>query len=222
MILTLEFSSLFRCNAQEWQCRNAECVSLSFRCDGDFDCLDESDELNCETPMSFCGENEFKCKGSAPNAAPGIGFSGVASGLGRCILNKFRCDGDNDCGDWSDEENCPRKMASCTTSEFKCDDGTCIPSRWRCDQESDCDGGEDEKHCSTQEVESAKKCNGTDEFACQDGRCILKTWLCDGIADCKRGEDEKSCEVHCEVGQFSCPPQQNASYIRYRVDVLFY
>ena len=50
-------------------------------CDGDDDCLDNSDEnqQNCTTPT--CSPSDFRCS------------------TGRCIPNSFRCDGDNDCGD---------------------------------------------------------------------------------------------------------------------------
>ena len=51
-------------------------------CDGDDDCLDNSDELqNCTKPT--CGGDEFQCKS------------------GRCIPKSFKCDSDNDCGDFS-------------------------------------------------------------------------------------------------------------------------
>lgn len=40
-------------------------------------------------PIPDCPEGEFKCRGSSRiSALPG----------NRCILNRFRCDGDNDCG----------------------------------------------------------------------------------------------------------------------------
>lgn len=40
---------------------------------------------------------------------------------------------------------------------------------------------------------------------------LKKSWVCDGVADCKRGEDELDCEVHCEIGQFSCPIHKNST-----------
>lgn len=172
--------------------------------------------------MSNCPEGEFKCKASV---------RGTSGHGGKCILLRFRCDGDNDCGDWSDEEGCPATMASCAATEFKCGDGICISGQWRCDNEQDCDSGEDEDGCtagpSSRAVGAVATASGAvaaggatataanacadEQFACKDGRCIMRTWLCDGVADCRHAEDEMNCPSVCDVGQFTCPRYQNMS-----------
>lgn len=78
------------CSNDEWMCSDTNCISASFRCDSEPDCIDASDEQNClNANVLECPEGEFRCGGSLINygAAPGS----------RCILNRFRCDGESDC-----------------------------------------------------------------------------------------------------------------------------
>lgn len=37
----------YSCSPQEFLCGDGTCISSSFRCDGDTDCIDNSDEANC-------------------------------------------------------------------------------------------------------------------------------------------------------------------------------
>ena len=64
---------------------------------------------------------------------------------------QWKCDGDPDCYDGSDEENCGDPK-NCKDNEYQCKDrSTCIPERWKCDGEKDCSDGSDEhgEHCFT-------------------------------------------------------------------------
>lgn len=71
-----------------------------------------------------CRSDEFTCKN------------------GKCIQKRWTCDLDNDCGDNSDEENCPNVTCA---SELQCSKTFCIAANWRCDGEFDCTNGKDEQ-----------------------------------------------------------------------------
>ncbi|KAL1777189.1 low-density lipoprotein receptor-related protein 8 isoform X5 [Sigmodon hispidus] len=70
----------------QFTCRSGECIHLGWRCDGDRDCKDKSDEADCSSGP--CRENEFQC------------------GDGTCVLAIKRCNLDHDCPDGSDEAGC--------------------------------------------------------------------------------------------------------------------
>lgn len=80
-------------------------------------------------PETTCSASEFMCKS------------------GRCIPATFKCDSENDCGDFSDESGCVN--VTCSSSQFQCDNGRCVPNTWKCDSENDCGDGSDEgSHCA--------------------------------------------------------------------------
>lgn len=195
------------CDDGMWLCDNGEeCIQELYRCDGDFDCTDRSDEKITMCVFLPCDEDEqFECVKNR-----GTNNTKV------CIPISYLCDLDNDCGDNSDEDpaNCPTTTtlqpttttAPCPSSEFFCPasrDRGCIPINLKCDTKFDCMNGEDERGCVY------TNCSQSSEFRCHSGQCIDKILVCNGQADCRDGSDElpELCDKPkptCELHEFQC------------------
>jgi len=135
---------LAECDAPEaepYSCADGGEIDPSWVCDGEDDCQDGSDEIDCA---------DFSC------------------GDGQTIPAAWKCDGEDDCDDGSDEDGCPGRpadqcwetldaRAECpelTDAERRaedlcvhlaCDGGTTtVPAAQRCDGVEDCADGQDE------------------------------------------------------------------------------
>ena len=71
------------CPEDLFTCTNGEEISLSWKCDGEEDCADGSDEVGCPAVQYFICTN------------------------GEEIPRYYECDGEEDCEDGSDEVGCP-------------------------------------------------------------------------------------------------------------------
>lgn len=62
------------------------CIPASWKCDGNADCEDKSDESSTICTSHSCPDKHFRCDNA------------------KCILKSWVCDGTDDCGDNSDED----------------------------------------------------------------------------------------------------------------------
>lgn len=209
------------CSSLQFKCGDERCVPFYWKCDGEVDCKDATDELNC--PPKVCPRGQFTCNNSRC-----VYFSQLCNGFNdcydssdelpcqqngclpgrfqcpnnkKCILISKVCDGINDCGDSSDEQSCATNV--CPENKFRCNSGHCIELSYFCDEEDDCPDKSDEPAYQCRN----RPCPvGWVRCANNSYKCIRPSQLCDGNVDCAGGDDEqpnKCRECHPE-NEFKC------------------
>ncbi|XP_043946618.1 CD320 antigen isoform X1 [Protopterus annectens] len=198
------------CHAAQFLCNTGICIPLIWKCDGDEDCTDGSDEGDCHNitcsgfrcndglciPLTWRCDRELDCKDGSDEAIDVCGNVSCKRDEFRCLSNicidvKLLCDGRNDCGDRSDENCTP---VPCGPLEFHCNvSGSCLSTSQLCDGVVHCPDGSDEMNEKCLPGNPSSTTCLSSEFQCGPAECIPNTWVCDGHPDCEDGQDERGC-----------------------------
>ncbi|XP_048809593.1 low-density lipoprotein receptor-related protein 2 isoform X5 [Lagopus muta] len=216
------------CSSTQFLCADTErCIPIWWKCDGQRDCRDGSDEPpTC--PHRYCPVGQFQCNDG--NCTSPHFLCNTQSDCHdrsdedpvlcanhqcethqwqcankRCIPEAWQCDREDDCGDNSDEDITHCASRTCPPGQFKCDNGRCIPESWKCDVDDDCGDNSDEPFHEC--MGPAYRCDNHTQFSCRTSyRCVPLWAVCNGNDDCRDNSDEQGCEeMTCSPsGDFRC------------------
>merc|ERR1712110_1228094 len=135
-------------------CRTVKkCVTASQLCDGRDDCGDNSDEEGCGQQAIPVDPDLGEILSNMNNCQPG---QQMCRTVKKCVAHSQLCDGTDDCGDSSDEDECPTTApridwsSSCTGRMCRTVK-KCVTLSQLCDSRDDCGDNSDEEGCSTTE-----------------------------------------------------------------------
>ncbi|XP_078017897.1 low-density lipoprotein receptor-related protein 3 isoform X2 [Epinephelus lanceolatus] len=85
------------CQSDEFLCGNGKCLPRSWKCNGQDECGDATDERSCSPPPTE----------ARPGLCPFGSLPCTEAQSTRCLPAALRCNGARDCPDGTDELNCP-------------------------------------------------------------------------------------------------------------------
>uniref|UniRef100_A0A663N6G7 Prolow-density lipoprotein receptor-related protein 1 n=1 Tax=Athene cunicularia TaxID=194338 RepID=A0A663N6G7_ATHCN len=199
-----------QCQPGEFACKNNRCIQERWKCDGDNDCLDNSDEAPelcrgagaLRVPCSrfgFCAGASQEPQGFVPGLSP-------SKTRHRQLLKLCL--------------SLPAPARTCSPNQFSCASGRCIPISWTCDLDDDCGDRSDESAGCSHSCSS-------NQFKCNSGRCIPVHWTCDGDNDCGDYSDETHANCTnqatrppggCHTDEFQCRLDGLCIPMRWRCD----
>lgn len=144
-------------------CQNGECIPFPWKCDGEYDCLDRSDELECKGkwrwknfphkswPNYLRKEFMYIRKFGSLQVWKVRMSQDMTRSLRKCIWVKRHiylfCIFNYVVKSSTEFED---MTAKCNKDDHLCDGVWCIHSTWLCDGETDCRDGSDERNCGTE------------------------------------------------------------------------
>ena len=161
-------------NCSSWMCKNGayqcrrtgQCIDRGYLCDGEFDCYDGEDELNCPRRLRRW-VLEDKCNTTTEHFCITNGYLEEPTVRRPCVPYAKAGDGSMDCIGGSDERNvfaCPDRLM--LGLRFLCDNQTkCLNYTVVCNGIDDCQDRTDELICAWNRSRCAPG-----QFACADGR----------------------------------------------------
>uniref|UniRef100_A0AAR2LHG3 SCO-spondin n=1 Tax=Pygocentrus nattereri TaxID=42514 RepID=A0AAR2LHG3_PYGNA len=156
------------CTPGEFQCPGDQCIPAKSVCDGQKDCPSGIDEVICPLLCCALGCSQYE----VPVRLSGCSQYEFGCANGQCVPLGWRCDGETDCLDGSDEHG-----------------DQCVQHMHLCDGTPHCRDASDESvdNCGDSSTAPPGGWNTTytcPEFTCMDGSCVPFKSVCNGVADC--------------------------------------